>query len=276
MCLVDRALAHERRDDRRVETLGERDQLRLTAGPEHAAAGPQDGSLGLLEQPRRLPHRVRWRGPRDRGEWLGIRIGDGDRVEPSVPAQHVDGDLQVHGAARRCERDRPRLSHELRNRLRALGPGGVLDDRGERGELTVELVQVAAMRSKQLAWDLARDRHDGYVGARRLHDRSERVQRPRPGREQQRRRTARAARITVSGETRAELGPGDDRFDLATGPQRLPHRERVDSGHAERDVRTKGRQRLHDDVAAGPLPARGSYGHRSSSVMASRSRPPAT
>ena len=51
MCLVDRALAHERGDDRRVETLGERDQLRLTAGPEHAAAGPQDGSLGLLEQP---------------------------------------------------------------------------------------------------------------------------------------------------------------------------------------------------------------------------------
>ena len=124
MILGQSALAHERRRDGDAQPLGERAQLLPGAGREHAAAGPDRRALGPGEQARGLVERRRVR-------WCDRR---GSSVERShrharLPFQHVPRHLDVDGPGRRGQRPAPGLREQLRDRLRALGPRGRLDDR---------------------------------------------------------------------------------------------------------------------------------------------------
>ena len=99
-----RAAAHVGGADRRVEPLGERPQLGLRAGPQHAAAGPQHGPLGAREQLGGAGDGAVRRGLRRRGRGVeGVGHGHVRRA-----LQDVDGHLDHHRPLRRGRGQRGR------------------------------------------------------------------------------------------------------------------------------------------------------------------------
>src|SRR5919108_688219 len=104
--------------------------------------------------------------------------------------------------------------------------------------------------SSSHARDLARDGDDRAMGARRFHERRQRDERARAGREEKRRGPAGDSRVAIGGKPRVEFGPEAQRANAAR-PQALPDRERVHPGQPECDLSAEPLERLRDEVTAG-------------------------
>ena len=136
--------------------------------------------------------------------------------------EQVDGNLDEDGPARRRQRPAPGLGEQLRDLLGRLGARRPLHDGLEGGLLVGELVQEPAPGADQVARDLARDRHHGDVRARGLHQRGQRDERARAGREEKRRRPAARPRVAVGGEPGRELGAeADAAIELVRRPSQI-------------------------------------------------------
>ena len=215
-----------------------------------AASTPPPAQIAGRSRPGEEARRLVERGRVRRCDRPGRPV-EGSHRHARLPFQHVPRHLDVDGPGGRGQRPAPGLREQLRDRLRALGPRGRLDDRRERRELVGQLVQVAAPLADQLARDLGGDRDHRHVGAGCLHQRGERDQRPRPRREEERRGPAADARVAVGGEAGVQLGAQRDTADAARA-QRLPHRQGVDPGQPERELGPERLERLDDDVPTRP------------------------
>ena len=217
--LGERALAHVGRRDRRAEPLRERAQLGPRARSEARRRPAQTtGAVGAGEQPGGLVERASSGSGSSRGRACPAR-----RRDVRLAGEQVDRDLDEDRAARRRQRAAPGLGEQLRDLRRALGARGPLDDGLERRLLVGELVQVAAAGADQVARDLARDRDDRDVGARRLHQRGER---DRARRARSRGAAARAVRSSARSRPRrsrrtARSGGRSSRIGLVRRPSQI-------------------------------------------------------
>ena len=88
-----------------LEALGQGSYLFPGAGPQDAAAGPENGTPGACEQLCRLAEVLGRRLSR-RGRF-GVELGDPGNVGRA--GQDIDRDLEEDGPGRRGERSAPRL-----------------------------------------------------------------------------------------------------------------------------------------------------------------------
>ena len=188
-----------------------------------------------------------------------------------LPASTSTGISRNTGPLGGVQRPSPRLGQQGRDLVGGLGARGPLHDGLERRLLVGELVQEPASGADQLARDLARDRHDRDVCARRFHERGQRDQRTRPGREEEGRRPPARPRVAVRGEAGRELGAKADPRDRARA-QTVPDRERVDPRHPECDLGAERFEALRDEASARTRFDR--LRHSSDPIQANGARPP--
>ena len=216
---------------------------------------PGARSGGRRPRPRRRVARPRRAGRPPRrgsvavgaGELPGVGVELLRRARRCPPARTSTGISTKTGPLGARQRPPPGLREQVRDLLGRLGASRPLHDRLEGGLLVGELVQEAAAGADQVARDLARDRDDGDVRARRLHERRERDERARAGGEEERRRAAARSRVAVGGEPGRELRAQPDGADRAR-PQAVPDRERVDARDAERDLGAERLEALCDQA----------------------------
>src|SRR5947209_7355871 len=120
--------------------------------------------------------------------------------------EEIDGDLEVGGTTRWDEGLPPGLREQVGQLLEAVDASGPLDDWRERRQLVRQLVEVPPALANQVPGNLAGNGDHRDVGARRLHQGGQRVQRARTGGEEERRRASADPRGTTRRQPGVQLG----------------------------------------------------------------------
>ena len=242
----ERALRHQRRDDRDLRLLGERLQLGLGAGVDDAAADVEHRLLGARDRERRLldlqrvalargpvAGQVDLLGPAERERRVGDVLRDVDQHRPRAPGRGEVEGLHEHA------RDVLDLRDEV----------GVLDDRQEDAG-RVGLLE--GVRADQVRRDLARDDHHRRRVEERVGDRRDEVRRAGPGRRHGDADLAGRARVALRHVAGALLVAHEHVLDR--GPrrgERVVDRKDRPAGDPEADLDAARLERADNGLRAG-------------------------
>ena len=201
--VVDRALAHERRRDRDVETAGEGAQLRRGAAAEHAVAGEDERSLGRRDQVGGVGDRLVGR----LGEVGLARARAAARRRRRRVAATFSGSSMWVGPGLLEDRDAERLADDLGDRLDPLDAGVPLRDRLDHPDDVDDLVGFLV---ELVGAGLAGDRDHRRPIEEGVGDAGDEVGRARPERRHRDRGAAGEPAVDVGHERRALLVAGGD------------------------------------------------------------------
>ena len=240
----ERALAHQRRHDRKAPDLGEGAELVACFCVERSAAHVEDGLLRGRE---------RVGGARDLARMPLLRrlpAGQVDRVgvlEVEHRLLHVARDVHEDRPAAAGAGDVERGLHDVRELVDVLDEPRVLDDR-DRDAGDVALLE--RVRADQVRAHLAGDADERRRVHPRVGDRGDEVRRARAGRRDRDADPSRRARVALRHVPCALLVAGEDVTHGRPARERVVGREDGAAGKPEGDVDPLGLERAEDRVGA--------------------------
>ena len=242
--LRERALRHQRRDDRELPQLRERAKLVAGLGVDRPAADVEHGPLRVGDRLRRRSHllRVHARGRAPAGQVDLVRI-----AEVELRLLDVARNVDEHRAAAPRAGDVERGLDRVRQLLHVLDEPRVLDDR-DRDAGDVALLE--GVGADQVRAHLPRDADE----RRRVHpgvgDRRHQVRRARPGGGERDADAARRARVALRHVAGALLVAGEHVPDRRAARERVVGRQDRAAGDAEHGLDALRLERAQQSVGA--------------------------